>query len=60
MDEDARGYSDYLSDKYGYGDEEYAPPLWEKPTVVSSTAFRAVRGKKMVLACGEGVKITIP
>ncbi len=60
MDENARGYSDYLSDKYGYGDEEYAPPLWEKPTVVSTTAFRAVRGKKMVLACGEGVKITIP
>ena len=60
MDEDARGYSDYLSDKYGYGDEEYAPPLWEKPTVVSTTAFRAVSGKKMVLACGEGVKITIP
>lgn len=60
MEEDARGYSDYLSDKYGYGDEEYAPPLWEKPTVVSSTAFRAVAGKKMVLACGEGVKITIP
>ncbi len=60
MEEDARGYSDYLSDKYGYGDEEYAPPLWEKPTVVSSTAFRAVAGKKMVLACGDGVKITIP
>lgn len=60
MDEDARGYSSYLSDKYGYGKPEYAPPLWEKPTVVSSTAFRAVRGKKMVLACGEGVKITIP
>ncbi|MBR6658121.1 MAG: Ig-like domain-containing protein [Oscillospiraceae bacterium] len=60
LSENARGYSDYLSDKYGYGDEEYAPPLWEKPTVVSTTAFRAVAGKKMVLACGEGVKITIP
>ena len=60
LSEDARGYSDYLSDKYGYGKPEYAPPLWEKPTVVSTTAFRAVEGKKMILSCGEGVTVTIP
>ena len=60
MSDEARGYSDYLSYKYGYGKPDYAPPLWEKPTVVSTTAFRAVAGKKMTLACGEGVEITIP
>ena len=65
-DEDARGYSDYLSDKYGYGYPEYDHTFAEniirkeKPTVISSTAFRAVAGKKMVLSCGEGVKITVP
>ncbi len=59
MSENARGYSDYLSDKYGYGDKEYNPPFLEKPTVASTTAFRAIRGKSLNLACGEGVKITI-
>ena len=60
MNEDARGYSDYLTAKYGYGKSEYDPHLLEKPTVVSTTAFRAVAGKELVLTCGEGVKITIP
>ena len=66
LDEDARGYSSYLSSKYGYGKPEYDYTFAEniirkeKPTVVSTTAFRAVAGKKMVLSCGEGVKITIP
>jgi hypothetical protein len=66
LDEDARGYSSYLSDKYGYGKWEYDHTFEgniiknDMPTVVSTTAFRAVAGKKMVLSCGEGVKITIP
>lgn len=60
LSENARGYSDYLSYKYGYGDGEYNPPLEELPTVVSTTGFRAIAGKKLVLSCGEGVKITIP
>lgn len=60
MSENARGYSDYLSDNYGYGKPEYDPPLMDNPTVVSTTAFRAVAGNKMVLSCGEGVTITLP
>ncbi|MBQ2899284.1 MAG: hypothetical protein IJE28_06030, partial [Oscillospiraceae bacterium] len=60
LSDEARGYSDYLSWKYGYGETEYAPPLSEKPTVVSTTAFRAVAGKELRLACGEGVMVTIP
>lgn len=59
FNENARGYSDYLSYKYGYGKEEYNPPLAEKPTVVSTTAFRAIIGKKLALSCGEGVTVTI-
>ncbi|MBQ7874162.1 MAG: Ig-like domain-containing protein [Oscillospiraceae bacterium] len=59
MDENARGYSDYLSYKYGYGDWDYAPPLMKEPTVVSTTAFRAVAGRELRLACGERVRITI-
>ncbi|MBE6900386.1 MAG: hypothetical protein E7479_06980 [Ruminococcaceae bacterium] len=66
LDETARGYSDYLSEKYGYGKPEYDHTFEgniikkDMPTVVSTTAFRAIQGKKLVLACGEGVKITIP
>lgn len=60
MSEDARGYSDYLSYKYGYGDKEYDPPKADSPTVIATTAFRAIADKKLVLNCGEGVKITIP
>lgn len=60
LSENARGYSDYLSYKYGYGNPEYNPPLEELPTVVSTTGFRAIAGKKLVLNCGDGVKITIP
>lgn len=60
LSENARGYSDYLSYKYGYGDGEYNPLLEELPTVVSTTGFRAIIGKKLVLNCGDGVIITIP
>lgn len=58
--EAARGYSSYLSYIYGYGDETYNPPLEELPTVISTTGFRAITGKELVLNCGDGVKITIP
>lgn len=60
MSDNARGYSDYLSYKYGYGKGEYAPPEKENPTVISTTAFRSIADKKLVLTCGDGVKITVP
>ncbi len=60
LSENARGYSDYLSYKYGYGNPEYNPPLEDLPTVISTTGFRAIAGKELVLNCGAGVKITIP
>ena len=60
LSEEARGYSDYLSYKYGYGDEKYNPPLEECPTVISTTGFRAIAGKELNLSCGDGVKIAIP
>lgn len=58
--EEARGYSDYLTDKYGYGLPEYAPAEKELPTVISTTGFRAIADKKLLVACGEGVEIEIP
>ena len=60
LSENARGYSDYLTSKYGYGNPGYDPAPAEKPTVVSTTAFRAVAEKELVLTCGDGVKINIP
>ncbi|MBR2042411.1 MAG: hypothetical protein IKL57_06775 [Oscillospiraceae bacterium] len=59
LSEEARGYSDYLSYKYGYGDEKYNPPIEELPTVISTTGFRAIVGKELNLFCGEEVKIRI-
>ena len=65
MSKDARGYSDYLTEKYGYGLPEYDHTFEgnkvkkEEPTVVSTTAFRAIQGKELVLQCGAGAKVTI-
>lgn len=60
MSENARGYSDYLTAKYGYGNPKYNPAPADKPTVVSTTAFRAIAEKELVLTCGDGVEIIIP
>ncbi len=57
MDNNAHGYSSYLTWKYGYSYD----PAYENqsPTVVSSTAFRAIRGKSLKVACGDNVLIEI-
>ena len=52
------GYSDFLTAKYGYKCEEAYKG--QTATVVSSTAFRAVIGKSLTLACGENVTVSIP
>lgn len=65
LSENARGYSDYLTEKYGYGKWEYDHTFEgniakkDMPTVVSTTAFRAIQGKELVLQCGAGAKVTI-
>ncbi|MBQ3531402.1 MAG: hypothetical protein IJA05_05730 [Oscillospiraceae bacterium] len=50
----AAGYSDYVTDEYGYdaGDNKYDEDYlrtWEDALVVSTTAFRAIEGKDLTL-----------
>lgn len=60
--ENVRGYSDFLTYKYGYGNEngKYGPIAKEKPVVLSTTGFRAIVGNDLKLLCGEGVTVEIP
>ncbi len=63
LDKEARGYSDYLTAKFGYSDptnDHYDPIPADFPTVISSTGFRAIAGKKLDLYCGDNVIIKIP
>ena len=55
--ENARGYSDYLTAKYGYSYEKAYDN--QSPTVISTTAFRAIRGKMLNVQCGNNVLIEI-
>ncbi len=57
----SKGYSDYKTAVDGYGKENYNPgALRDDPaTVISTTAFRAIEGKDIVVAADENNYVTI-
>lgn len=57
----SKGYSDYLTSLVGYGWDYEVENLRNEAevAVISTTAFRAIEGKNIALACNDGITVTI-
>lgn len=61
LNDESLGYSDWGTDENGYGADYDSTALrnQNEASVVSTTAFRAIAGKNLVLKCKDGVSVAI-